>query len=83
MTEENNTNTFDNKTIITGIAVIGILAGFTSMMFIDTSPATPDLTNDIEIIEVVAEPDIIENPDDEGVEPAFDKVNNTMTENQE
>ncbi len=88
MTEENNTNTFDNKTIFAGIAVIAVFAGVLSMMFVDTSPTTPDPTNDIEVIEVVAEPDIIENVDDENlddeeVEPVFDEANNTMTENQE
>ena len=58
------------------------------MTFFNTDPEATDLANDIEVIEVVAEPDIIENVDneifdDEQVEPAFDEANNVMTENNE
>ena len=87
MTE--NTNNFSNRNVaFISVAVAAIFAGIVSMLFVDTEPATPDPTNDIEVIEVVAEPDIIENLDnenldDEEVEPAFDEANNVMTENNE
>ena len=87
MTE--NTNNFSNKNVaFISVAVIAIFAGIASMTFFNTDPEATDLANDIEVIEVVAEPDIIENVDnenfdDEQVEPAFDEANNVMTENNE
>ena len=81
MTE--NTNNFSNKNVaFISVAVIAIFAGIVSMTFFNTEPTANevantevDVANDIETIEVVAEP----NVDDD----SFGEANNIMTDNHE
>ena len=81
MTE--NTNNFSNRNVaFISVAVIAIFAGIASMLFVDTEPTANevantevDVANDIETIEVVAEP----NVDDD----TFGEANNIMTDNHE
>ena len=81
MTE--NTNNFSNKNVaFISVAVIAIFAGIASMLFVNTEPAANevantevDVANDIETIEVIAEP----NVDDD----SFNEANNVMTDNNE
>ena len=81
MTE--NTNNFSNKNVaFISVAVIAIFAGIASMLFVNTEPTANevvntevDVANDIETIEVVAEP----NVDDD----SFGEANNIMTDNHE
>ena len=81
MTE--NTNNLSNKNVaFIAVEVIAIFAGIASMTYIDTQPVVnevantkADVTNDIETIEVIAEP----NVDDD----SFGEANNIMTDNHE
>mgnify|MGYP005990676585 CR=1 FL=1 len=81
MTE--NTNNLSNKNVaFIAVAVIAIFAGIVSMTFVDTEPTANevvntevDVANDIETIEVVAEP----NVDDD----SFNEASNVMTDNNE
>ena len=81
MTE--NTNNLSNKNVaFIAVAVIAIFAGIASMLFVNTQPvvkevanAEADVANDIETIEVIAEPNI----DDD----TFGEANNIMTDNNE
>lgn len=81
MTE--NTNNFSNRNVaFISVAVIAIFAGIVSMTFVNTEPTANevvntevDVANDIETIEVVAEP----NVDDD----SFGEANNIMTDNHE
>jgi|DEB0MinimDraft_3_1074331.scaffolds.fasta_scaffold09042_4 hypothetical protein len=81
MTE--NTNNFSNRNVaFISVAVIAIFAGIASMLFVNTEPTVnevanteADVANDIETIEVVAEP----NVDDD----TFGEANNIMTDNHE
>lgn len=81
MTE--NTNNFSNRNVaFISVAVIAIFAGIASMLFVNTEPTANevvntevDVANDIETIEVVAEP----NVDDD----TFGEANNIMTDNHE
>ena len=81
MTE--NTNNFSNRNVaFISVAVAAIFAGIVSMTFVDTEPtanevanAEADVANEIETIEVIAEP----NVDDD----SFNEANNVMTDNNE
>jgi hypothetical protein len=81
MTE--NTNNFSNRNVaFISVAVAAIFAGIVSMLFVNTEPTANevantevDVANDIETIEVVAEP----NVDDD----SFGEANNIMTDNHE
>lgn len=81
MTE--NTNNFSNKNVaFISVAVIAIFAGIASMLFVNTEPtanevanAEADVANEIETIEVIAEP----NVDDD----SFNEASNVMTDNNE
>ena len=74
MTE--NTNNFSNRNVaFISVAVIAIFAGIASMLFVNTEPTANEVANDIETIEVVAEP----NVDDD----SFNEANNIMTDNHE
>ena len=81
MTE--NTNNLSNKNVaFIAVAIIAIFACIASMTYIDTQPVVnevantkADVTNDIETIEVIAEP----NVDDD----SFGEANNIMTDNHE
>ena len=80
MTENIN---FSNRNVaFISVAVAAIFAGIVSMTFVDTEPTASevantevDVANDIETIEVVAEP----NVDDD----SFGEANNIMTDNHE
>jgi len=81
MTE--NTNNFSNRNVaFISVAVIAIFAGIVSMTFVNTEPIANevvntevDVANDIETIEVIAEP----NVDDD----SFNEANKVMTDNKE
>ena len=74
---------FSNRNVaFISVAVAAIFAGIVSMTFVDTEPtanevanAEADVANEIETIEVIAEP----NVDDD----SFNEANNVMTDNNE
>ena len=74
---------FSNRNVaFISVAVAAIFAGIVSMLFVNTEPtanevanAEADVANEIETIEVIAEP----NVDDD----SFNEANNVMTDNNE